>query len=194
MKRFADCIIAVISLILLLPIFILVVILIKTDSKGPVFFKQVRVGRYNKDFKIYKFRTMYIDSDKKGLLTIGGRDSRVTKLGYYLRKSKLDELAQLINIVKGDMSFVGPRPEVRSYVELYTEEQIEVLNVRPGITDIASIEYRNENELLENQEDPNQFYIDVIMQRKLQLNLDYLKNRNLIKDFIIVLKTFQAII
>lgn len=194
MKRFADCIIAVISLILLLPIFILVVILIKTDSKGPVFFKQVRVGRYNKDFKIYKLRTMYIDSDKKGLLTIGGRDSRVTKLGYYLRKSKLDELAQLINIVKGDMSFVGPRPEVRSYVELYTEEQIEVLNVRPGITDIASIEYRNENELLENQEDPNQFYIDVIMQRKLQLNLDYLKNRNLIKDFIIVLKTFQAII
>ena len=194
MKRFADFIIALVSLILLSPIFFIIAIFIKIDSKGPVFFKQIRVGRYNKDFKIFKFRTMQIDSDKKGLLTIGGRDPRVTKVGYFLRKSKLDELAQLINIVKGDMSFVGPRPEVRCYVKLYSEEQMKVLDFRPGITDIASIEYRNENELLQTQKNPSQFYKDVVMQKKLYLNLKYLKKRNLIKDFIIVLKTFKAII
>lgn len=194
MKRFADFIIALVSLILLSPIFFIIAIFIKIDSKGPVFFKQIRVGRYNKDFKIFKFRTMYINSDKKGLLTIGGRDSRVTNVGYYLRKSKLDELAQLINIVTGEMSFVGPRPEVRSYVNLYTNEQMKVLNVRAGITDLASIEFRNENELLQEQEDPNRFYIDVIMQKKLDINLGYLENRNLIKDFVVVLKTFKALI
>lgn len=182
------------GLIMFLPLLIIVAILIKLDSKGPVFYRQLRVGMYNIDFKILKFRTMAIDSDKKGLLTIGGRDPRVTKIGYYLRKSKLDELTQLINVILGDMSFVGPRPEVRSYVKLYTEEQMKILNVRPGITDVASIEYRNENELLQEQEDPNKFYIDVIMQEKLSINLKYLEKRNLIKDFIVVLKTFKAII
>lgn len=193
MKRFADCIIAIIGLIAFCPVLILVAVLIKLDSKGSVFYKQVRVGWFNKDFKIFKFRTMYTAADKKGLLTIGGRDPRVTKIGYYLRKSKLDELPQLLNIVLGEMSFVGPRPEVRTYVKLYTEAQMKVLNVRPGITDLASIEYRNENELLQSQEDPNQFYIDVIMQEKLNINLKYLEKRNLIKDFVVVLKTFKAI-
>lgn len=182
-----------IGLILFLPVLLVVTILIKLDSEGPVFFKQSRVGRYNADFKIFKFRTMFIDSEKKGLLTIGGKDPRVTKIGYFLRKSKLDELAQLINVVLGDMSFVGPRPEVRSYVKLYTEEQMKVLNVRPGITDVASIEYRNENELLLEQDEPNKFYIDVIMPKKLEINLKYLEKRNLLKDFVVVLKTFKAI-
>lgn len=194
MKRFADSIIATIGLLLFSPLLILVAILIKIDSSGPVFYRQVRVGRYNKDFKIFKFRTMFTESDKKGLLTIGGKDTRVTKVGYYLRKSKLDELPQLINVIYGDMSFVGPRPEVRLYVNLYTEEQKQVLLVRPGITDLASIEFRNENELLEKQENPNQFYIDVILPKKLSINIKYLENRNLIKDFIVVLKTFKVII
>ncbi|EAR12275.1 glycosyltransferase [Polaribacter irgensii 23-P] len=194
MKRFADCTIALIGLIVFSPMLIIVAILIKMDSRGPVFYRQVRVARYNNDFKIFKFRTMFIDADKKGLLTIGGRDSRVTKIGYYLRKSKLDELSQLINVVLGDMSFVGPRPEVRSYVSLYTEEQMEVLNVRPGITDLASIEFRNESDLLREQDDPNKFYIEVIMQKKLSINLKYLKKRNLLKDFVVVLKTFQVIV
>lgn len=193
MKRFADFTIALLGLILFSPLLIVIAILLKIDSKGPVFYRQVRVARFNKDFKIFKFRTMFVDSDKKGLLTIGGRDSRVTKIGYYLRKSKLDELPQLINVILGDMSFVGPRPEVRTYVELYTEVQKKVLNVRPGITDLASIEFRNENELLEEQENPNKFYKDVIMQKKLKINLDYLEKRNLIKDFGVVLKTFKVI-
>lgn len=193
MKRFADFTIALLGLILFSPLLIVIAILLKIDSKGPVFYRQVRVARFNKDFKIFKFRTMFVDSDKKGLLTIGGKDSRVTKIGYYLRKSKLDELPQLINVILGDMSFVGPRPEVRTYVELYTEVQKKVLNVRPGITDLASIEFRNENELLEEQENPNKFYKDVIMQKKLKINLDYLEKRNLIKDFGVVLKTFKVI-
>ena len=193
LKRFTDCIIAIIGLILFLPILLVVAILIKLDSEGPIFFKQSRVGRYNVDFKIFKFRTMSVDSEKKGFLTIGGRDPRVTKIGYFLRKSKLDELVQLINVVLGDMSFVGPRPEIRDYVKLYTEEQMKVLNVRPGITDLASIEYINENELLFEQDEPNKFYIDVIMPKKLEINLKYLEKRNLLKDFIVVLKTFKAI-
>ena len=194
MKRFADFIIALLGLIIFSPLLIIIAILIKIDSKGPIFYRQVRVARYNNDFKIFKFRTMFVNSDKKGLLTIGERDPRVTKIGYYLRKNKLDELPQLINVVFGDMSFVGPRPEVRSYVKLYTEEQMKVLKVRPGITDLASIEFRNENELLNEQDDPNKFYIDVIMQKKLSINLEYLKERNLIKDFVVVLKTFKAIL
>lgn len=193
-KRLFDFIVALIGLIFLFPLFILVAILIRIDSKGAVFYRQLRVGRYSKDFRIFKFRTMVLNADKNGLLTIGGRDPRVTKIGYYLRKSKLDELPQLINVVLGDMSFVGPRPEVRFYVELYTEEQKKVLNFRPGVTDLASIEYRNENELLREQEDPNKFYTDVIMPKKLKINIDYLKNRNLLKDFMVVLKTFQVIV
>lgn len=194
MKRVFDFFFSVVGLLILAPFFILITILIKLDSSGPVFYRQVRVGLSNKDFRIFKFRTMHINADKLGLLTVGGRDPRVTKLGYYLRKYKLDELPQLINVFLGDMSFVGPRPEVRRYVDLYTDAQMDVLKVKPGITDLASIEFRNENEILSNQSDPNQYYIDVIMPHKLGINLEYIKNRSLLKDIGIIFKTFFAIL
>mgnify|MGYP003626100951 FL=1 len=193
-KRIFDFTISFISLLILFPILFLVSLIIKFTSLGPVFYKQVRVGRGNKDFKIFKFRTMHIDADKMGLLTIGGRDPRVSYVGYYLRKYKLDELPQLINVFKGDMSFVGPRPEVRQYVNLYSETQKKVLDVKPGITDLASIEFKDENEILSEQEDPNQYYIDVIMPQKLKINLKYIENRNLVKDVGVIVKTFKAIL
>ncbi len=194
MKRLFDFVVSFWGLLAISPILLIVAILIVIDSKGGVFYRQVRVGKGNKDFRIFKFRTMHTDADKLGLITIGGRDPRVTKVGYYLRKYKLDELPQLINVLVGDMSFVGPRPEVRKYVDLYTEEQKKVLQVRPGITDLASIEFRNENEILEKQENPNQYYIDVIMLHKLDINLKYLKNRSLLKDIGVIFKTFLAIL
>jgi len=152
------------------------------------------VGRIIKGFLIFNCRTRQVDSDKLGLLTVGGRDARVTALGYYLRKFKMDELPQLVNVLKGDMRFVGTRPEVRKYVDLYNENQLQVLNVRPGITDLASIAFRNENELLSGQEDPEGYYINVIMPKKLQINLDYLKESTLIKDVWVIIKTFLAIL
>ena len=163
-------------------------------TKGPIIYKQLRIGRNNNDFLIFKFRTMSVNADKLGLLTIGGRDARVTRLGFYLRKFKLDELPQLANVLYGDMSFVGPRPEVRKYVDFYNPMQMQVLNVRPGITDLASIKYRNENELLSTQEDPESYYINFIMPKKLQINLDYLKESNLFKDVWVIVKTFLVII
>lgn len=166
---------------------------IKLDSKGPIFYMQTRVGKNNKDFKLFKFRSMRVGSDKKGLITIGGRDPRVTRSGYFIRKYKLDEFPQLINVLIGDMSLVGPRPEVRKYVNLYTSEQMHVLDVRPGITDLASIRYRNENELLEKANDPEQYYRDVIMQDKLKLNLEYVNNHSFRYDLKLILKTFLAI-
>ena len=147
MKRFFDILCALFGLIILSPILLIIAILIKLESKGPVFYRQIRVGKNNIDFRIFKFRTMYVGSDKKGLLTLGDRDTRVTKVGYYLRKYKLDELPQLINVLIGDMSFVGPRPEVRKYVNLYSEDDLRIFNIRPGITDYASIEFRDEAEL-----------------------------------------------
>ncbi len=194
MKRLFDIVASFFGLLVLLPILLIVAILIVIDSRGGVFYRQVRVGKGNKDFRIFKFRTMHTNADKLGLLTVGGRDPRVTKVGYYLRKYKLDELPQLINVLIGDMSFVGPRPEVRKYVDLYTEEQQKVLEVRPGITDLASIEFRNENEILEKQENPDQYYIDVIMPHKLEINLKYIKNRSFLKDIGIIFKTFSAIL
>jgi lipopolysaccharide/colanic/teichoic acid biosynthesis glycosyltransferase len=193
LKRAFDLIISFFSLLFIFPILFLVSIIIKLSSFGPVFYKQVRVGKNNKDFKIFKFRTMHIDADKKGLLTVGGRDPRVTTIGYYLRKSKLDELPQLINVFTGDMSFVGPRPEVRQYVKLYSDIQRKVLEVKPGITDLASIEFRNENEILSKQKNPNQYYIDYIMPKKLEINLKYIAQRSLLKDFGVIIKTFIAI-
>ena len=145
MKRIFDVTASGLGLLLLSPLFLIVAIWIRLDSPGPVFYRQTRVGRYNKDFRLLKFRSMRVGSDKKGLITVGGRDPRVTRSGYWIRKYKLDELPQLINVFKGDMSLVGPRPEVRKYVDLYTTEQLHVLDVRPGITDMASIRYRNEN-------------------------------------------------
>nr|WP_286462992.1 sugar transferase [Myroides odoratimimus] len=193
-KRIFDIISSGIGLIMLSPIFLFLTIWIKVDSQGPVFYKQVRVGKNGKDFKIFKFRSMRQGSDKQGLITVGGRDPRVTNSGYYIRKYKLDEFPQLINVFVGDMSVVGPRPEVRKYVDLYNEEQLRVLTVRPGITDIASIKYRNENELLEKAEDPDKTYIEEIMPDKLKYNLEYIDNTSFIYDIKLIFETFKAII
>ena len=193
MKRLFDIISSGIGLLILSPLFLIVAIWVKLDSPGPVFYKQVRVGRNNKDFYLYKFRSMRVGSDKKGLITVGGHDPRVTRSGYYIRKYKLDEFPQLINVFKGDMSLVGPRPEVRKYVDLYTPEQMHVLDVRPGITDLASIRYRNENELLAKASDPEQYYRDVIMQDKLRINLEYVRNHSFWGDIRLIFKTFLAI-
>lgn len=194
MKRTCDIILSVIGLLCLSPLLLLVALWVKLDSPGPVFYRQVRVGRNNQDFRIYKFRSMYTDSDKRGLITIGGRDPRVTHAGYYIRKFKLDELPQLINVLVGDMSFVGPRPEVRKYVNLYTPEQMHVLDVRPGITDAASIKYRNENDILTTQPEPERYYIEVIMQDKLRINLDYVANHTIWGDLQLILNTFSAVL
>ena len=182
------------GLLVLSPLFLLLAIWIKCDSKGPVFYRQVRVGRNNRDFRLYKFRSMRVGSDKKGLITIGGHDPRVTRSGYFIRKYKLDELPQLINVFAGDMSLVGPRPEVRKYVDMYTPEQMHVLNVRPGVTDMASIRYRNENELVEQVDDPDRYYVDVIMQDKLRLNLEYVRRNSFWFDLKLIFETFREII
>ena len=194
MKRIFDIIASGLGLIVLSPIFLILAIWIKLDSKGPVFYRQVRVGRYNKDFRIFKFRSMRVGSDKGSLVTIGGRDSRVTRSGYWIRKFKLDELPQLINVFVGDMSLVGPRPEVRHYVDYWTPEQMHVLDVRPGITDPASIKFRNENELMEQAEDPEKYYIEVIMQEKIKLYLEYVEHHSFWGDIGLIFKTFWTIV
>lgn len=194
MKRLFDIIASGLGLIILSPLFLILAIWIKLDSKGPVFYRQIRVGKNNKDFRIYKFRSMRVGSDKGSLVTIGGHDPRITRSGFFIRKYKLDELPQLINVFIGDMSLVGPRPEVRHYVDYWTPEQMQVLDVRPGITDPASIKYRNENELMEQAEDPERFYIEVIMQEKLKLYLDYVRTRSFSKDILLILKTFYTIV
>ena len=194
MKRLFDIVASACGLILLSPLFFIVSVWIKLDSIGPVFYRQVRVGRYNKDYKIFKFRTMRVGADKGSLVTIGGRDPRVTRIGYYLRKFKIDELPQLINVFIGDMSLVGPRPEVRHYVNYWTSEQLHVLDVRPGITDPASIKFRNENELMESAEDPESFYINVIMQEKLKLYLEYVHNASFWYDIKLIFKTIYTVV
>ena len=194
MKRLFDITASGLGLLVLSPLFLILAVWIKLDSPGPVFYRQVRVGRDNKDFRLFKFRSMRVGSDKKGLITVGGHDPRVTRSGYYIRKYKLDELPQLINVFIGDMSLVGPRPEVRKYVDLYTPEQLHVLDVRPGITDMASIRYRNENELLEQAAEPEQYYRDVVMQDKLRINLEYVADHSFIKDLKIIFMTFKAIV
>ena len=194
MKRLFDVVASGVGLLLLSPLFLLVAIWIKLDSPGPVFYRQVRVGRYNRDFRIFKFRSMRVGADKGSLVTIGGRDPRVTRSGYFIRKFKVDELPQLINVFIGDMSLVGPRPEVRHYVDYWTKDQLHVLDVRPGITDPASIKFRNENELLEKAEDPEKYYIEVIMQEKLRLYLEYVENHSFWYDIKLIFQTFAAII
>lgn len=194
MKRIFDIVASGIGLILLSPLFVILAIWIKCDSIGPVFYKQVRVGHNNMDFQLFKFRSMRVGSDKKGLITVGGHDPRITRSGYYIRKYKLDEFPQLINVFKGDMSLVGPRPEVRKYVDMYTEEQMHVLDVRPGITDLASIRYRNENELLERVNDPDKYYVEVIMPDKLRINLEYVARHSFTFDIRLIFQTFRAIV
>lgn len=188
-KRIFDFVASFVGCIIISPIYIVIALLIKLDSKGPVFFKQKRVGQFGKEFEILKYRTMVVDAEKIGKQITVGKDSRITKIGHILRKYKLDELPQLFNVLKGDMSLVGPRPEVPKYVELYNDKEREVLNVKPGITDFASIEYRDENELLGTVENPEEYYIDVIMKHKLKLNLKYINNNNIFIDIGIIFKT-----
>lgn len=194
MKRLFDIVASGIGLIVLSPLFVFLAIWIKLDSKGPVFYRQVRVGYKNKDFRIFKFRSMRVGADKGSLVTIGGHDPRVTRSGYFIRKFKFDELPQLINVFLGDMSLVGPRPEVRHYVDYWTPEQLHVLDVRPGITDPASIKFRNENELMEKAEDPEKYYIEVIMQEKIKLYLEYVKKHSFWYDLGLIFKTFKVIV
>lgn len=182
------------GLICLSPLFLFLAVWIKCDSKGPVFYRQIRVGKGNRDFRLYKFRSMRPDSDKLGLITVGGRDPRVTRSGYYIRKYKLDEFPQLINVFLGDMSLVGPRPEVRKYVDMYTPEQMRVLDVRPGITSLASIRYRNENEILAAAEDPDRTYIEKVMPDKLAIDLEYVGRASLWTDIKLIFSTFREII
>jgi len=194
MKRAFDIIFSLGGILILSPFFILFWILIKSESKGNPVFKQLRVGKGNTDFSLYKFRTMYPDSQKSGSLTIGGRDPRITKVGYYLRKFKIDELPQLINVLKGDMSLVGPRPELRKFVEIYSQEQLKVLSVKPGITDYASIKYFNENEILGHSLNPEEDYTKIIMPEKLRLNIEYINDNTIFKDISIILKTIVRIL
>lgn len=194
MKRFLDIVSSGLGLIVLSPLFLILAIWIKLDSKGLIFYKQIRVGKNNRDFILYKFRSMRIGSDKKGLITVGDRDPRVTKFGYYLRKYKLDELPQLINVFKGEMSMVGPRPEIRNYVNFYTQEQMKVLSIKPGITDYASIEYVDENFTLSSSDDPNKTYLEKILPEKLKLNMKYINNQSIIEYFKIIFLTLFRIL
>lgn len=195
MIRFFDILLSGIGLIVLSPIFFILSIWIKLDSEGPVFYKQNRVGKDNVDFLLFKFRSMVTDADKTGLLiTVGGRDPRVTKSGYFIRKYKLDELPQLINVFWGEMSLVGPRPEVRKYVELYNHEQQKVLTVKPGVTDYASIEYIDENKILGESEDPEKTYIEIILPEKIRHNMKYINNKSIKEYFKIILLTITKIL
>ena len=193
-KRAMDIVISAAALCVLWPVLLLIALAIVVDDPGPVFYRQVRVGRGGRPFRIFKFRTMVVDADKKGLSITVGRDSRITRVGAFLRRTKLDELAQLLNVLCGQMSFVGPRPEVPRYVELYTPYQRQVLLVRPGITDYASIAYRNENDLLAGADDPERMYIETIMPDKIELNMKYLREISPLTDVRLILRTVLAVI
>jgi len=189
MFRFLDALFSFVGLIILSPILLILCFWVKVDSAGPIFYIQKRVGLNGKDFNLFKFRSMRVNADKLGLLTVGGRDPRITSSGYIIRKYKLDELPQLFNVLRGEMSLVGPRPEVRKYVDLYTSDQRQVLQVRPGITDEASIKYKNENDLLAISENPEKTYIEEIMPAKLELNKKFIQNRSLVNYFSIISRT-----
>ena len=192
--RLLDIVLSLLGLIFLQPIFVILAVWIKFDSQGSIFFRQIRVGKDGKDFRIYKFRTMIVNAEKMGIITIGERDPRITNSGYFLRKYKLDELPQLINVLRGEMSFVGPRPEVRKYVEMYNQEQLKILTVKPGITDYASIEYINEDEILGKSLDPEKTYIEEIMPQKIKYNMKYINNKTVIEYFKIIFLTIIKII
>ena len=194
LKRAMDIVISGAALCVLWPVLLLIALAIVIDDPGPVFYRQVRVGRGGKEFRIFKFRTMVVDADKKGLQITVGRDSRITRMGALLRKTKLDELAQLLNVFLGQMSFVGPRPEVPRYVAMYTPYQRQVLLVRPGITDYASIAYRNENDLLAGADDPERMYVEEIMPAKIELNMKYLRRVSPLEDIRLIFATIAAVI
>lgn len=192
-KRIFDLLFSFTGIILFLIPGLVIALFIVTGSKGGVFYRQRRVGKNGIIFRIFKFRTMHTGSDKKGLLTVGSRDPRITRIGHFLRKSKLDEMPQLLNVFIGEMSFVGPRPEVEKYVAMYNEEQREVLKVKPGITDAASIRYIDENAVLAQYENPEKAYINFIMPEKLRMNIEYVRKRTLWGDIRLILKTFAKI-
>lgn len=189
MKRFFDIGFSLLMLILLSPLFLVFIIVINIDSRGGAFFGQIRIGKNEKPFRLWKFRTMRINSESAGQITVGARDNRITSFGYYLRKFKFDELPQLWNVLIGDMSMVGPRPEVPKYVALYTPEQKRVLSIQPGITDYASLQYFEESELLAKSQNPEETYIEEIMPKKLALNLQYVDGKSFSSDLKIILKT-----
>lgn len=193
-KRIFDIVLSLTGILMLLPFWFLLSLAVLIGSRGPVFYIQQRVGKKNQDFGLFKFRTMHVDSDKKGLLTVGNKDNRITKTGGFLRKYKLDELPQLLNVLLGDMSLVGPRPEVRKYVDMYDQEQIKVLDVQPGITDYASIEFIDENSILGESSNPEQTYIDEIMPAKIKLNLKYVQQKGLVTDVKIIFLTLKKIV
>jgi len=193
-KRAFDVFCSLLGLIILAPLIFLIALIIKLDSKGPILFIQPRVGLNNKDFHIFKFRTMYIASDKKGLLTIGNRDERVTTFGYYLRRYKLDEIPQLWNVLKGDMSFVGPRPELRKYVNYYSKDDLILFTVKPGITGLASIKFRNEVELLKASKNPEDYFINVIIPEKNALNKIYNSKNNFWFDLKLIVITVYKVL
>jgi len=192
--RFFDILFSFLGLVILSPLFLVIYICICLGSKGGGFYVQSRVGKDGVDFRLYKFRSMKIGSEKSGLITVGGRDPRITGIGYFVRKFKLDELPQLFNVLKGDMSFVGPRPEVRRYVDMYTSEQRKVLSVRPGITDYASIEYIDENEILGTAKDPDKAYIEQIMPDKIRCNMKYINNQTVSEYFNVIFLTLGKIL
>jgi lipopolysaccharide/colanic/teichoic acid biosynthesis glycosyltransferase len=194
LKRCFDLLVSVIMSVILFPVLMVLALGVKFSSAGPVFYMQERIGKNLHPFRIFKFRTMFMDADNKGLITVGGRDPRVTSFGYFLRKYKLDELPQLFNVIFGEMSLVGPRPEVKRYVDMYSKEQLKVLDVKPGITDYASIEYSNENEILGKASDPEKMYIEEIMPAKLRLNLKYVQEKNFFVDLKIIFRTVLKIV
>jgi lipopolysaccharide/colanic/teichoic acid biosynthesis glycosyltransferase len=193
MKRLFDIILSGIVLLFFLPLGLMIALSIVLESRGGIFFKQERIGRNGVPFGLLKFRSMRTNSELGGKITVGSRDARITKVGYYLRKFKLDEFPQFINVLKGEMSIVGPRPEVKDFVDLYTDEQRLILRVRPGITDEASLAYFHENELLAKSENPQHTYINEVMPAKLKLNLKYISNPTLGQDLVIIWKTFAKI-
>lgn len=194
MIRLLDIFFSFLGILILFPLFLVLYLAVRLESKGGGFYYQTRVGKDDRDFKVYKFRSMYVGADKKGLITVGGRDPRITKVGYFIRTYKLDELPQLFNVLIGDMSVVGPRPEVRKYVDLYSPEQRKVLSVRPGITDYASIEYVDENRILGKAEDPDRAYIELIMPDKIRYNMKYINRRTVAEYFRIVFLTIRSIL
>jgi lipopolysaccharide/colanic/teichoic acid biosynthesis glycosyltransferase len=193
LKRLFDIVFSVAGILILSPFLLIISVIIALTSAGGAFYRQIRIGKNGKEFKLFKFRTMRKNADKSGQLTIGMRDSRITGIGYYLRKYKLDELPQLFNVLIGNMSFVGPRPEVPKYVALYNAEQKTVLSVKPGITDYASIVYSEENALLANAENPEELYINKVMPAKLKLNMRYINDMSFATDVGIILKTIGKI-
>ena len=193
MTRIFDILLATLGLVILSPLLIFVYVAIVLESRGGGFYRQERTGRYGKPFRLIKFRSMYVNADKHGLITVGGHDNRITRVGYYIRKYKIDELPQLINVVKGDMSIVGPRPEVKKYTDLYTDEQRKILDVRPGITDYASIKYVDENDILGASDNPERIYIEHIMPDKIKLNMIYISQNGIKEYFKIIFLTLTNI-